>query len=187
MKGKLIVGNAPIAHADHAAAETVSQPTAAAQPLPEGLTRLPQPQVAPPIERREPELVKVDLETREVTALLDDGVAYRYWTFNGSIPGPMVRVRQGDTVELTLKNAPGTQLTHSINLHAVNGPGGGSVDTQVVPGDSSTIRFQALHPGVYVYHCMTPMVSPKAARSSSCHWLRRSMVGVTTNAGRSAL
>ena len=163
MKGKLIVGNAPIAHADHAAAETVSQPTAAAQPLPEGLTRLPQPQVAPPIERREPELVKVDLETREVSALLDDGVAYRYWTFNGTVPGPMVRVRQGDTVELTLKNAPGTQLTHSINLHAVNGPGGGSVDTQVVPGDSSTIRFQALHPGVYVYHCMTPMVGQHVA------------------------
>jgi nitrite reductase (NO-forming) len=164
MKGKLIVGNAQAAHADHAASsEPVSQPAAAAQPLPEGLTRLPQPQVAPPVDRREPALVKVDLETREVTALLDDGVAYRFWTFNGSVPGPMIRVRQGDTVELTLKNAPGTQLTHSINLHAVNGPGGGSVDTQVVPGDSSTIRFQTLHPGVYVYHCMTPMVGQHVA------------------------
>jgi nitrite reductase (NO-forming) len=75
----------------------------------------------------------------------------------------MVRVRQGDTVELTLRNAEGTSLTHSINLHAVNGPGGGSVDTQVAPGDASTIRFQALHPGVYVYHCMTPMVGQHVA------------------------
>jgi nitrite reductase (NO-forming) len=162
MSGKLIVGDGTAAHPEHAAAV---QPAAASviQPLPEGVTRLPQPQVAPPVERREPAVVKVDLETREVTALLADGVAYRFWTFNGTVPGPMIRVRQGDTVELTLKNAPGTSLTHSINLHAVNGPGGGSVDTQVVPGQASTIRFQALHPGVYVYHCMTPMVGQHVA------------------------
>jgi nitrite reductase (NO-forming) len=98
-----------------------------------------------------------------VTALVADGVAYRFWTFNKTVPGPMIRVRQGDTVELTLHNAPGTSVSHSINLHAVNGPGGGSVDTQVLPGDSSTIRFEALHPGTYVYHCMTPMVGQHVA------------------------
>jgi nitrite reductase (NO-forming) len=165
MQGKLIVRNADAAaeseHADHST--QTSSPDAAVQPLPDGLTRLPQPEVAPPIERREPAVVKGDLETREVTALLAEGVAYRFWTFNGTVPGPMVRVRQGDTVELSLHNAEGTSLTHSINLHAVNGPGGGSVDTQVAPGDASTIRFQALHPGVYVYHCMTPMVGQHVA------------------------
>ena len=162
MTGKLIVGNATAGHTEHTA-EAHPPTTAVVQPLPEGVTRLPQPQVAPPIERRETAVVKVDLETREVTALLADGVAYRFWTFNGTVPGPMIRVRQGDTVELTLNNSPGTSLTHSINLHAVNGPGGGSVDTQVVPGQASTIRFQALHPGVYVYHCMTPMVGQHVA------------------------
>lgn len=162
MTGKLIVGDPAPVHIDHTA--DVQPPAGGVvQPLPEGVTRLPQPQVAPPVGRREPAVVKVDLETREVTALLADGVAYRFWTFNGTVPGPMVRVRQGDTVELTLKNSPGTSLTHSINLHAVNGPGGGSVDTQVVPGEASTIRFQALHPGVYVYHCMTPMVGQHVA------------------------
>ena len=162
MAGKLIVGDATADHPEHAAQAQPPQ-AAVVQPLPAGVTRLPQPQVAPPVERREPAVVKVDLETREVTALLADGVAYRFWTFNGTVPGPMIRVRQGDTVELTLKNSPGTSLTHSINLHAVNGPGGGSVDTQVVPGQASTIRFQALHPGVYVYHCMTPMVGQHVA------------------------
>jgi nitrite reductase (NO-forming) len=127
------------------------------------ISRLPQPPVAPPITRTKPALVVINLETREVTAQLADGVYYRFWTFNGTVPGPMIRVRQGDTVELTLHNALGTSLSHSINLHAVNGPGGGSVDTQVAPGDSSTIRFQALHPGVYVYHCMTPMVGQHVA------------------------
>ena len=164
MKGQLIVGEVASAHAKHVA-DVAGLPAAAVQvqPLPQGVARLPQPEVAAPIERTEPATVSVSLETREVTALLADGVPYRFWTFNGSVPGPMIRVRQGDIVQLTLKNAPGTSLTHSINLHAVNGPGGGSVDTQVAPGHSSTIRFQALHPGVYVYHCMTPMVGQHVA------------------------
>ena len=164
MKGQVIVGEVANAHAEHAA-DVAGLPDAPAQvqPLPRVVARLPQPAVAAPVERTEPALVSISLETREVTALLADGVPYRFWTFNGTVPGPMVRVRQGDTVELTLKNASGTSLTHSINLHAVNGPGGGSVDTQVAPGHSSTIRFQALHPGVYVYHCMTPMVGQHVA------------------------
>jgi nitrite reductase (NO-forming) len=71
----------------------------------------------------------------------------------------MVRVRQGDTVELTFKNALDSKVTHSIDLHSVTGPGGGAKATQMAPGESSTIRFKALNPGVYVYHCATPMVA----------------------------
>jgi nitrite reductase (NO-forming) len=120
---------------------------------------LPRPQVAPPITRAAPELVKVELETREITATLADGVAYTFWTFNGTVPGPMLRVRQGDTVELTLKNAAGNALTHSIDLHAATGPGGGAKVMQVPPGGQASFRFKALNPGVYVYHCATPMVA----------------------------
>ena len=89
---------------------------------------------------------------------MDDGVAYTYWTFGGTVPGPMLRVRQGDTVELTLKNAPDSKLSHSIDLHAVTGPGGGAKVTQIAPGESATFTFKALNPGVYVYHCATPLV-----------------------------
>ena len=78
--------------------------------------------------------MKVDLEARKVTGLMNDGVAYDYWTFNGTVPGPMIRVRQGDTVELTLKNAADSGLTHSIDLHAVLGPGGGAKFTQGAAG-----------------------------------------------------
>jgi nitrite reductase (NO-forming) len=70
----------------------------------------------------------------------------------------MLRVRQGDTVELTLKNSPASKLSHSIDLHAVTGPGGGAKVTQIAPGESATFRWKALNPGVYVYHCATPMV-----------------------------
>ena len=71
-------------------------------------------------------------------------MAYRYWTFGGSVPGPMMRVRQGDTVELTLQNPTAIELSHSINVHAAIGPGGGAV--QLAPGRQNTFRFRADHP-----------------------------------------
>ncbi|MBI4213374.1 MAG: nitrite reductase, copper-containing, partial [Chloroflexi bacterium] len=85
--------------------------------------------------------------------------AYAFWTFGGTVPGPMLRARQGDTVELTFKNPADSKVTHSIDLHAVTGPGGGGAVTQVAPGSQATFRFQALNPGVYVYHCATPPVA----------------------------
>jgi nitrite reductase (NO-forming) len=165
MHGKLVIGQPGLAdqahHADGRA--PVTPPNIEVRPLPAGVTRLPQPEVAPPLNRSEPANVKVDLETREVTALLADGIAYHYWTFNGTVPGPMVRVRQGDSVELHLSNSPATQASHSINLHAVSGPGGGAWATQIAPGANGSIRFKATRPGVYVYHCMTPPVGQHVA------------------------
>lgn len=119
---------------------------------------VPPPGVPAAITRKEPALVKVSLETKEVTGQLDNGKQYTFWTFNGTVPGPMIRVREGDTVELTLKNAPDSTMPHSIDLHAVTGPGGGAVLTQMAPGKEATFQFQALNPGVYVYHCATPIV-----------------------------
>lgn len=111
-----------------------------------------------PVGRREPTTVRVDLETREVNGRLADGITYRYWTYNGTVPGPMLRVRQGDTVELHIKNAADSGMNHSIDLHAVTGPGGGAVGTQVKPGEEKVLRFKAMNPGVYVYHCATPYI-----------------------------
>jgi nitrite reductase (NO-forming) len=128
------------------------------KPLPADLKSLPAPQV-PPIERTEPAYLKFDLETQKVTARMADGVAYEYWTFNGTVPGPMLRVRQGDTVEINLGNAVDSGVTHSIDLHAVTGPGGGAAVTQVMPGENGSFTFKALNPGVYIYHCATPMVA----------------------------
>lgn len=71
----------------------------------------------------------------------------------------MIRVRQGDTVELTLRNSAQSLATHSIDLHAVTGQGGGAAFTQIAPGTDATFKFKALNPGVYVFHCATPMVA----------------------------
>ena len=111
--------------------------------------------VPPPITRTTPTTVVVTLETKEVVAKLDDGQTYSYWTFDGTVPGPMLRVRVGDTVELHIKNAPGDLMQHSIDLHAVNGPGGGSGATAVAPGAEAKFTFKALNAGLYVYHCAT--------------------------------
>jgi nitrite reductase (NO-forming) len=116
-----------------------------------------------PITRTTPEKVMIHLTTKEVTGQLDDGTTYRYWTFDGTVPGPMVRVRVGDTVELHLKNDSSSVLPHSIDLHAVTGPGGGAVATQVLPGEEKQFTFKALNPGVYVYHCATPHIPTHVA------------------------
>ena len=113
----------------------------------------------PPIVERGPIKVRYELEAIERIGRLDDNTTYNYWTFNGKVPGPMLRVRVGDTVTVALKNAPDSLMLHNIDLHAVNGPGGGAVATEVEPGETKAFTFKALTPGLYVYHCATPMVA----------------------------
>jgi nitrite reductase (NO-forming) len=109
--------------------------------------------VPSPINRAEPITVPITSTIQEVTAELDDGVNYTFWTFDGTVPGPLMRVMQGDTVELTLVNPPNSHMAHNIDLHAVNGPHGGGMETIVAPGESKTFTFQASHAGGFVYHC----------------------------------
>lgn len=112
-------------------------------------------QVGEPVGKRPPKRVVIRLEAREVVGRLADDTTFTCWTFNGTVPGPLLRVRVGDTVELHLKNHPESREPHSIDLHAVNGPGGGSEATQVQPGQEKSFTFKALNPGVYIYHCAT--------------------------------
>jgi nitrite reductase (NO-forming) len=116
-----------------------------------------------PIARTAPETVALKLTTKEVKGYLDNGATYTYWTFDGTVPGPLLRVRVGDTVELSLTNDPSSGSPHSIDLHAVTGPGGGAVATQVKPGETKHFTFKALNPGVYVYHCATPHIPTHVA------------------------
>ncbi|HLW28499.1 MAG TPA: copper-containing nitrite reductase [Kiloniellales bacterium] len=112
-----------------------------------------------PLEARGPQVVDLQLTTIEKTAKLADGSTYRYWTFDGGVPGPFLRVRVGDTVNITLTNAEDSWMPHNIDLHAVTGPGGGAELTLVEPGETRGFTFQALKPGLYVYHCATPVVA----------------------------
>ncbi len=112
-----------------------------------------------PIGNRGPTNVRIDLEAKEVVGQLAEGTTYPYWTFNGKVPGPFFRLRVGDTVEVHLKNDPGSIMPHSVDFHAVTGPGGGAVMTTTAPGGETMFTFKALNPGLFVYHCATPMVA----------------------------
>lgn len=112
--------------------------------------------VPAPITRTTPTTVEITLTVEEVVSELADGTTYTFWTFDGTVPGPMLRVMEGDTVEVTLINPESNSMGHDIDLHAVNGPGGGAVVTRVQPGETKTFSFRAMNPGLYIYHCAFP-------------------------------
>jgi nitrite reductase (NO-forming) len=99
--------------------------------------------------------VNVTLVAKEALLSIAPGIAYQAWTFNGTVPGPIIRVRQGQTIRFTLDNQ--SQMPHSIDFHAAQTPW--SVNYQPVPpGTSFSFDWQATYPGVFMYHCGTPPV-----------------------------
>ena len=174
MEGKLQVSGPALAAAGTAAAPAATPASESSQAALALYTPAPSPMRGPDpaavsvaanpasvpaaIGARAPQLLKYRMETVELPGKLDDGTTFTYWTFNRQVPGPMLRARVGDTVELTLANAQDSKMIHSIDLHAVTGGHGGGQHTQVAPGQEKTITFKALNPGLYVYHCATPLV-----------------------------
>ena len=116
------------------------------------------PEVPSPILRDHPTKVIVNLEAKQVVGRLADGVEYPFWTFGGKVPGEFIRVKEGDLVEFHLHNSPTSTMPHSIDLHAVLGPGGGAVASETLPGHTSVFSFKAMHAGLYIYHCATQPV-----------------------------
>src|SRR5215210_9603931 len=102
------------------------------------------------------DLVKVQMTLKDMTVEVAPGVKYNTWAFDGhGAPGPVVHVREGQTVEMTLTN--GGTIPHSIDFHAARiAPNVAFKD--VAPGDSFTFRFKASDPGVFMYHCGTKPV-----------------------------
>ncbi len=113
------------------------------------------PNVPPPITRTQPATVLVDLEANEWVGPLSDDNKYEFWGFNKSVPGPMIRVMVGDTVEIRLKNHKDSKEAHNIDFHAITGPGGGASLLNSEPGQESGGRFKMIIPGIFLYHCAT--------------------------------
>jgi copper-containing nitrite reductase len=116
------------------------------------------PEVPPPVGRKRPATVRVHLDSGVKRAELAPGFTYQFWTFNDHVPGPFIRARVGDVLEVHVTNSDASGMPHNVDLHAVTGPGGGATVTSVVEGEEKVAWFTLLHPGLYVYHCAAPPV-----------------------------
>ena len=111
------------------------------------------PNVPKPLSRNGGKIVILNLEAKEFVGDIAEGKKYNFWSFGGSVPGPMARGRVGDTIQFQLSNPKSNTQPHNIDIHAVNGPGGGAAVNTVAPGESKIFTFKALNPGLYIYHC----------------------------------
>ena len=164
MKTQLKLASACLATAGALLAMAANAAMAAESPLPVITQELVAPPLLPPpITRKSAAHVVVNLTVEEVEREIAPGTRYTFWTFGGTVPGKMIRVREGDTVELHLQNLADNKLPHNIDLHAVTGPGGGAGQTLIAPGNEASFTFKALAPGLYVYHCATAPVGMHVA------------------------
>ncbi len=108
-----------------------------------------------------PKVVEFEMTIHEKKIVLDDaGTETFAFTFNGTVPGPLMVVHEGDYVELTLINAETNELLHNIYFHSSTGALGGGALTEVNPGERVVLRWKATRPGVFVYHCAPPGMVP---------------------------
>lgn len=126
----------------------------------EELKHITQEMVAPPLLPKHeqavsgaPVVVEVTLTVEEKKLEIAPGVNIWAFTFNGSVPGPMIVVHQNDYVQLTLVNPSTNTFPHNIDFHAATGAMGGGDLTLISPSEQVTIRFKAIKSGVFVYHC----------------------------------
>jgi len=106
-----------------------------------------------------PKIMEFRLTVEEKRIVIDDmGTKLQAMTFNGSIPGPLMVVHEGDYVEVTLVNPETNSMPHNIDFHSATGASGGGDLTLVNPGEQVVLRWKATRTGVFVYHC-TPGAS----------------------------
>lgn len=102
-------------------------------------------------------IVEVDLVAQETVQTIADGVRYQVWTYNGTAPGPVIRVHVGDTIRFNLTNDTTHNLSHSIDFHAAQTPWDKNYQP-VSPGQTFSFDWVARFPGVFMYHCGVPPV-----------------------------
>lgn len=125
------------------------------------LPRIKQELVAPPflpehdqVAKGGPKIVEVRIEVDEKKMVIDEkGTEVWAFTYGGSVPGPIIVAHEGDYIEATLVNLKKNTMPHNVDFHAATGALGGGGLTHVAPGEEVTLRWKAVKPGVFVYHC----------------------------------
>ena len=101
-----------------------------------------------------PKLIKVRMNVTEKVITIDkEGTKFRVFAFNDSVPGPIIVAHVGDYIELTLTSPKENNFEHNIDFHASTGALGGGGLTHILPGEAVILRWKAIKPGVFVYHC----------------------------------
>lgn len=127
-----------------------------------GYERVQQKMVRPPyapdhdqVAEGDPKIVEVELVVDERLMVIDEDTGASIWamTYNGSVPGPLIIVHEGDYIELTLKSPTKNNLEHNIDFHASTGALGGGGLTHIYPGEETVLRWKATKPGCFTYHC----------------------------------
>ena len=145
----------------HASAQADTQPKAQPADL-TGYSRVKQELVMPPfvpkhdqVAKGGPKIIEVTMEVEEKLLTVDEDTGASIWalTYNGSVPGPMIIAHQDDYIELTLRNPASNTMEHNIDFHASTGALGGGGLTHIYPGEETVLRFKAIKPGVFTYHC----------------------------------
>ncbi|MGI8792117.1 MAG: copper-containing nitrite reductase, partial [Acidimicrobiales bacterium] len=137
--------------------EDISRP-ATQLPRSADFTRYEDGQAFDPVERTGPITIEARFKIVEGTAEMLPGTTMDFWTFDGAVPGPMIRGRVGDTLDFFLENPEDSELPHNVDFHAVTGPGGGAVTLDATPGATSNLTAKLVEPGVFIYHCAFPDV-----------------------------
>lgn len=110
------------------------------------------------------ETVRVEMPVIEKDVAIDNkGTTQRMWTFAGTVPGPVIRVKQGDRVDFSMTNDKANENSHSMDFHAA------IVDvldefSEIKPGERKDFTFEANHPGVFIYHCGASAMSEHISR-----------------------
>jgi copper-containing nitrite reductase len=119
------------------------------------------PNVPQPISRKYPVHLIVDMSVLIQQMSIDGSYDYEFWTYNGSVPGPFIRARVGDVMEVKLTNKDESGMLHNIDFHAVTGPGGGAAVLTTGPPPFTPVKtamFRLMAPGLFLYHCsVTPV------------------------------
>ena len=101
-----------------------------------------------------PKIMEFRLVVEEKKVVIDEkGTTFQAMTFNGSMPGPLMVVHEGDYVEVTLVNPATNSMPHNIDFHSATGALGGAALTLINPGEQVVLRWKATRTGVFVYHC----------------------------------
>jgi nitrite reductase (NO-forming) len=94
----------------------------------------------------------IDLIAIEAPVTIAKGVTQQLWTYNGTVPGPVIRVKVGDTIRMHFKNTVGNKLPHSVDFHASQVAWNDEM-TSIKPGEEKLYEWRADYAGVWMYHC----------------------------------